>query len=107
MPKKTNRFRIPAIFGLFLCFVWGAALLVHQSESEELLMRKARVLLESKGFTDVGVSFEGTNGQLRGEVSTSELKDQAVFVVAEVQGVTAVNAEHLVVRHVPVAIIIE
>jgi ribosomal protein L4 len=103
MPRRTTRFRIPAIFGLFLCFVWGAAMLVHQSESEERLMREARLLLESHGLNSVGVSFDGSQGNLQGEVSSAELKEQAVFVVAEVQGVTAVNAEHLVVSQMPTA----
>ena len=98
MPKKVSRFRIPAIFGFFLCFVWGAAMLVHQSESEQRLMREARLLLERHGLESVGVSFDGTNGKLRGEVPTAALKEQAVYVVAEVQGVTAVNAEQLLVR---------
>ncbi|MEZ5328776.1 MAG: hypothetical protein R3F19_27335 [Verrucomicrobiales bacterium] len=97
MPRRPSRFRVPAIFGLFLCFVWGAAMLVHQSESEERLMRQARVLLERHGLDTVGVSFDGSHGSLDGEVTSAELKEQAVFVVAEVQGVTAVNAEHLVV----------
>lgn len=97
MPRKITRFRVPVIFGFFLCFVWGAALLVHQSESEEQLMREARLLLERHGLESVGVSFDGTRGRLRGEVSTAALKQRAVFVVAEVQGVTGVNAEHLVV----------
>lgn len=80
-------------------------MLVHQSQSEERLIRQARVLLEQHGLSTVGVSFDGTNGQLRGEVSTTELKEQAVFVVAEVQGVTAVNAENLVVRELPNVIV--
>lgn len=78
-------------------------MLVHQSESEERLMREARLLLESHGLNSVGVSFDGSQGNLQGEVSSAELKEQAVFVVAEVQGVTAVNAEHLVVSQMPTA----
>ena len=96
--KPLNPLKIPAIFGLFVCFVWGAAVLVHQSESEQKLMRQAQQLLERHGLSSVGVSFDGTSGQLRGEVPSLALKDQAVVVVADLQGVTAVNAEQLVVR---------
>lgn len=72
--------------------------MVHRSESEQRLVREARLVLGLNGFDAVGVSFDGTSGSLRGEVPSAALKERAVYVVAEVQGVTAVNAEQLVVR---------
>ena len=98
MPRESDRYRIPIVFGLFLCLVWGAAALLHQSESEEQLIRKAQTHLLNNGLTDLIVSFDGSNGHLKGEVESMAVKEKAVYLVAEVQGVTAVNADAVKVR---------
>ena len=99
MANRFRSFRIPLVFGLFLCFVWGAAALLHQSESEVQLILEAKSrLLEESGLEHVVVSFDGSSGNLSGEVTTTALKERAVYMVAELQGVTAVNAEQVVIR---------
>ena len=100
MPRQPNRFTIPVVFGLFLCLVWGAAVLLHQSEAEEQLIRIARMNLQQNGLADLIVSFDGSNGHLRGEVESAAIKEKAVYLVGEVQGVTAVNAEAVKVRDI-------
>ena len=100
MPQNASfRFKVPIIFGLFLCFVWGAAVLLHQSEAEEKLIQEARARLQATNdLAHLMVSFDGSNGHLKGEVETVAMKQRAVYLVAEVQGVTAVNADAVRVR---------
>jgi hypothetical protein len=107
MPPPPDRFKIPVVFGLFFSLVWGASVLLHQSESEEKLIRMVQNHLEKNGLTDLIVSFDGSNGHLTGVVESMAVKEKAAYLVAlvaEVQGVTAVDADAVKIRDTGVKI---
>ena len=95
MPRSRSRFSVPLVFGLFFVFVCLAANVLHRSEFEMEMIKLTHRQLDRNGLGHISVTFQGSRGVLAGEVSTSAMKERAAYLVAEVQGVTAVDVDRV------------
>lgn len=94
---SKSKFSIPLVFGLFLVFTWVVAHRLYWAENESQLIKNVESTLQDLGHSAVKVTFQGSSGVLWGKVESEDEKRQVTSVVRKMQGVTAVDAEDLVV----------